>query len=178
MDDETPKARLQLVRRPRRVEIQPEDFIEPSAQGTLFPIPRRGLLILVQFPDVSEQEFRETIEYAKPSFVVELRSSPRFDIGRMNRQLAFQVFQRQNATYLDLTSTMMGELDRDELFQNLRKFFQGGKSTFDRPVAFLINRSEADDGFVRKLIDMAGSFAPAPSVVYEVPRFMTSSAGH
>jgi len=176
MAEETTRQRLHLVRSPRRAEISAQDFQEPGSQGMLFPLPRHGLLIFIHFPDVTEEEFRETLEHAKPSFVLELRSSPRFDIGRLNRQLAFQAFRSQNTTYLDLTSSLMGKIDREAVLSSLRKFLQTTKPSFERPVVFLLNRSESDEGFMKRVLDTVTSFSSLASEVYEVPRFVPSFA--
>ena len=57
------RPRLEIVPPPKRLSVSREDFlIEPSPQAQLFPNPRHGLLIFIHFFDVTEQEFRETIE--------------------------------------------------------------------------------------------------------------------
>lgn len=135
----------------------------------LFPVAARGLLIFVHFPDVTEQEFRETIERARPSYVLELRAAPRFDIGRLTRHLAFQAFQRQNTTYLDLTSVSMGAIDAESVISSLRKFFQTTKPSLDRPIVFLIHRSESNKGFVNRVLETVAAGGTQPSGVFEVP---------
>ena len=130
MAEGTTRPRLQIAHAPKRANISAEDFQEPASQRMLFPLPRQGLLIFILFPDVTEEEFRETLEHARPSFVLELRSSPRFDIGRLNRRLAFQVFASQNTTYLDLTSSLMGKIDGEAVLSSLKKFLQTTKPSF------------------------------------------------
>src|SRR6267154_686780 len=106
MDHKARRAHLQIVPRTLRSEIGPRDFQAPlvGAQSNLFPAPRPGLLIFVYFPEVGEDEFRNVLQFAKPSSILELRNTPRFDIGRLNRQTVFQYFDREHATYVDLTS--------------------------------------------------------------------------
>jgi len=153
------------------MEVSPKDFQEPKSQGMLFPLPRYGLLILMRFPDITEEEFRETLEYAKPSFVLELRASPRFDIGRLNRQLAFQVFQAQNAAYMDLTSSLMGKIDREAVLGSLNKFLHMFRPSFDRPVMLLVNRIESDAHFLKNILSTIASYNSSATEIYEVPRF-------
>ncbi len=176
MAEETKRPRLQVVYPPKRTKICAKDFQEPTLQRMLFPLPRHGLLIFMHFPDVTEEEFRETLQSARPSFVLELRLSPRFDIGRLNRRLAFQVFQSQNATYSDLTSSLMGKLDFGAVLSHLKEFLERTKPSFDRPIVFLMNRSESDENFMKRILDTVTSFSSAPSEVYEVPRFIAGSA--
>src|ERR1700732_3453110 len=99
-------ARFQIISGVKRNDITAETFVaaNPNAQATLFPTPRPGLLIFVFFPDVTEDEFKKTLELAKPAMIVELRNTPRFDIGRLNRHIVFQYFDREHSKYLDLTS--------------------------------------------------------------------------
>jgi hypothetical protein len=171
MPNETARTRIHIVPQPRRAPISPQDFIEPSAQGMLFPTPRQGLMIFILFPDVTEQEFRETLKCAMPSYVIELRTSPRFDIGNLNRNLAFQTFQYQNITYLDLASSLMGNVDPESLIYKLREFLQTNRPRFDRPIIFLINRIESDEGLVPRVLETLSAFDTEPKYVFEVPRF-------
>jgi len=175
MTEETRRPRLQVVYPPRRAKISADDFQEPASQRMLFPLPRHGLLIFMHFPNVTEEEFRETLRHARPSFVLELRSSPRFDIGGLNRRLAFQAFQNQNTTYSDLTSSLMGKLDMGAVLSNLKNFLETTKPSFDRPVVFLMNRSESDENFMNRVLETVTSFSSAPSEIYEVPKFIAGS---
>lgn len=165
--------KLEIVRGRRRAEVTPEDFLEPGPQGLLFPLPRHGLVIFIHFPDVTEEEFRDTLEHARPSFILELRASPRFDIGRLNRHLAFQTFQRQNAAYLDLTSALMGKVDLEFMLSSVRRFLDTTRPSFDRPVVFLTNRMECGSDFMDRVLEIVTSFDSRASEVYEVPRFVS-----
>ena len=104
MSDQERRTRFQLIRRPQRALIEERQFNEPAAQGQLFPIPRQDLLIFLVFPRVTEDEFTKTLELAKPAAILELRRSPRFDIGHLNRQEAFKWFNAMHAKYYDLSS--------------------------------------------------------------------------
>lgn len=178
MAEDTTKPRLQLVRGRKRAEIRPEDFREPAPapQGVLFPLPRHGLLIFIHFPDVTEEEFRNTLEQARPSFILELRASPRFDIGKLNRQLAFQTFRKQDAAYLDLTSSLMGKVDLESVLSSIRRFLDTTRPSFDRPIVFLMNRMESGGDFTDRVLDIMTRFDSKASEVYEVPRFVSDLA--
>jgi hypothetical protein len=175
MAEEITRPRLEIVRAARRAAISAGDFQDPGPQANLFPVPKRGLLIFVYFPDVTEQEFRETLECAKPSFVLELRSAPRFDIGKLNRQLAFQAFQTQGSRYLDLTSATMGKRDQEGVVSSLRGFLQSARVSLERPVMFLVNSSESDEDFTKRILDTVSSYKAGFSEVYEVPRYVGST---
>lgn len=109
MSNEERKAKFQLIRKPRRVLPQEEQFSEPAGQGMLFPLPKRDLLIFLVFPLVTEDEFTRALELGKPAMILELRRSPRFDIGHLNRQEAFRWFEAMQSKYYDLSSALSPE---------------------------------------------------------------------
>ena len=167
--------KLELVRGRRRTRGHAGGLrIRP--QGLLFPLSRHGLVIFIYFPDVTEEEFRDTLEHARPSFILELRTSPRFDIGRLNRQMAFQAFRKQNAAYLDLTSPLMGKVDREFILSSVRRFLDTTRPSFDRPVVFLTNRMECGNDFRDRVLEIVTSLDSRASEVYEVPRFVSEFA--
>src|SRR5260370_10518252 len=98
----TVRKKFEVIRSAKRVRVRLEDFFSTDHQTNLFPAPRPGLMIFVYFPDVTEEEFKATLQYAKPGSIIELRSAPRFDIGGLNRRLAFHAFEDQNSVYIDL----------------------------------------------------------------------------
>jgi hypothetical protein len=167
------KPKLRVVYPQKRAKIRSEEFQEPGLQYSLFPTRRPGALIFMHFPDVTEEEFRDTMQHANPSFVLELRFSPRFDIGGLNRGLAFQTFQEHNAIYSDLTSSLMGDLDLDEVLLKLKNFLETVRPSFDRPIVFLTNRNEFGDNFMQDILHTVSSFSATPSNVYEVPKYIT-----
>lgn len=169
MHDDASKHGMQLVPNTKTSLRRKIEFALPSMQASLFPIPRPGLVIFVYFPDVTAQEFFETLEKANPAYVLEMRSSPRFDIGRLNRSMAFKVFQRQNATYLDLTSPLMGKIDGDCVISSLRDFVQNKEHLLDRPVVILIRRSEYDEEFTSRVVETITTFGTTPTDVFDVP---------
>lgn len=178
MPDDKARSSLHLVPRMTRVSLSPQDFIEPGTQGMLFPIPRQGVMIFVLFPDVTEQEFKETLKSAMPSYVIELRSSPRFDIGNLNRHLVFQTFDHQHTTYLDLTSSVHGEFDSETLVNKFRELFLTSKLNLDRPMIFLLNRIESDEHLMRRILETVTLSGAEPKHVFEIPRFERSSAAY
>lgn len=175
MSNETARTKLHIVPQSRRTVLSPEDFIEPGAQGMLFPTPRKGLMIFMYFPDITEQEFTETLRHAAPSYVIELRTSPRFDIGNMNRHLAFQAFQYQNIKYLDLTSLLMGSGNSELLVLRLREFLQTRPPKLDMPIVFLVNRVESDEGLVARVLETFSTFTIGPKYTIQVPSFERSN---
>jgi hypothetical protein len=168
---ENKKTQLRLVHPPKRLRVCAEIFQRPSAQRMLFPVPRKDLLIFVHFPDVTEEEFRDTLRYACPSFVIELRSTPRFDIGDLNRRRAFKFFESQNTKYSDLTSSLMGKSDDGSVLSNLKDFLTKNKVSFDRPIVFLLNRREYGQDFIDKVRNTVSEFSSVGADVCDIPSF-------
>jgi len=175
MPDETKRNQLYIVPKQKRMPISALDFVEPGTQGMLFPAPKHGLILFVLFPDVTEQEFRDVLKSAMPSYVIELRASPRFDIGNLTRQAAFQAFQHHNINYLDLTSALMKTSDIDAVLYRLRDFLREMRPKFDRPMIFLVNRAESNETLVPRVMEALTEFSAEPKHILEVPHFVDES---
>jgi hypothetical protein len=171
MNKEELRDRFQLIRPSERASIDANDFYRIGPQNSLFLRTKEGLFIFVYFPEVTEREFLETLEYTQPSFVLELRTTPRFDIGRLNRQQAFQQFEHQKCSYIDLTSSMMGQNDPNKILSEVSNFLQKAKPSVMRPIMFLLNRGEADEMIAERILQEIGKYYSGEPEVYEVPRF-------
>jgi len=176
MSEQGNPGRLHLVPRWHRAKIERKDFIAEGAQGELFPTRRPRMVIFIHFPDVTEQEFREIVEFAEPSYVIELRASPRFDIGGLDRKSAFQAFEKKRITYLDMTSTSMGTVDSDALLNNFSQFLRASRPAFEKPIVFLTSQPEEAKGVPQRVLEACLQFGLKPDSVYEVPRFVTSAS--
>jgi hypothetical protein len=174
MNEQDPKRRFQIVPSVHRSEITAKNFLAalPTVQANLFPVPRAGLLIFVFFTEVSEDEFRKTLEFAKPSVVVELRNAPRFDIGRLNRQAVFQYFDKEHSKYLDLTSPKTGQSVRPDLIDQIKESFNSNHVQFDKPIMFLFNSRNSAPDLSDRIIDLVSEMKKAPPEVLEVPHFV------
>jgi hypothetical protein len=171
MPDETDASQLYIVPKQKRVQISAEDFIEPGTQGMLFPAPKRGLILFILFPDVNEQEFRDALKSAMPSYVIELRTSPRFDIGGLTRHDAFQAFKLHNINYFDLTSATMGEGGVEAALYRLRDFLREARVKFDKPLVFLVDRLESDESLAPRVMQTLTEYSSEPKYIFEIPRF-------
>ena len=172
-EQESKKKRFGVIPRPRRAEITAETFSVPclGAQSTLFPTPRPGLLIFVFFPEVTEDEFRKTLENAKPSVIVELRKTPRFDIGNLSRQVVFQYFDREHSKYLDLTSRSMGRQDGMDLAEQIKEVFSERRIQFDKPIMFLLSTHNSPPELSQRIVRVVAEIKKTPPEVLEVPHF-------
>jgi hypothetical protein len=64
------------------------------------------VLVLVDLTNASEAEFLHVLEQVRPDVVIELRKVPRFDFGRLNRKIAFRMFDEMRVRYHDLIYTL------------------------------------------------------------------------
>ena len=175
MSNKNPKPQLRVVPKRHRSELKVQDFQAPvsGAQTNLFPSPRSGMLIFVYFPEVTEDEFRKALEFSKPSVVLELRTTPRFDIGRLDRKTVFQCFDRDHTKYLDLTSWGTNDRGPSDLLGEIKEAFKKDSIRFDRPVMFLLNSFNAPRGFSAEIIDLVSSLKKTKPEVFAVPQFVS-----
>lgn len=173
MNEQDPKKRFQIVSGIRRNDITADAFLTPNlaAQSTLFPNPRPGLIIFVFFPEVTEDEFRKTLEIAKPSVVVELRNTPRFDIGNLTRQTVFQYFDKEHSKYLDLTSRRTMQSDDLDLIKELKQAFSKHRVRFDKPIMFLLSTRNSTPELSERIVAIIAEMKKTPPEVLEVPHF-------
>lgn len=177
MSNDERRAKFQIIRKPQRVPLQEEQFSEPAGQGMLFPLPKRDLLIFLVFPLVTEDEFTAALEMAKPVMILELRRSPRFDIGHLNRQEAFRWFEAMQAKYYDLSSVQIPEeTDPADPVQLVRAFLSRSGSQVAGPVMLLLSdtSSEGSADESRLPTRIARLFASAskhPWETVEIPQF-------
>lgn len=170
MNKEERRERFRLIRTDERAPIDVNDFYRIGPQNSLFPRTKEGLFIFVYFAEVTEREFLETLEYAQPSLVLELRTTPRFDIGRLNRQQAFQQFEHQKCSYVDLTSSMMGQHDPNRILSEVSNFLQKARPSAMRPIMFLLNRGEGYEMIAEGILKDIGKYYSGKPEVYEIPR--------
>jgi hypothetical protein len=177
MSNDERKAKFQLIRKPKRLPPRAEQFVEPTGQGMLFPLPKRDLLIFLVFPLVTEDEFTKTLELAKPATILELRRSPRFDIGQLNRQEAFRWFEATHAKYYDLSSVLASE-QRESIdpVHLVRLFLNRSGSQLAGPIMLLLSdtalREPNDDASLpAKIARLFVSASKHPWQTVEIPQF-------
>jgi len=170
-NEATVRQKFEVLRSTKRIRVRPEDFLAAEHQANLFPTPRRGLIIFVYFPDVTEEEFRTALEYARPSSILELRAAPRFDIGTLNRRLAFHAFEHHNSTYIDFAYSNKNSGDLDHTLWECKSVLKDPKTSLGRPLMFLMNKDDADRDLPRIVRQMVSSILPDYNEVFEIPHF-------
>jgi hypothetical protein len=173
MSNQEQKSHFEVIRGVRRAEVTASSFSAPNpgTQAALFPGPRPGLLIFVFFPDVTEDEFEKVLQFGKPGVVVELRNTPRFDIGRLNRHTVFNYFDRGHSRYLDLTSARGGPLDSESLACEVKAAFKREQVRFEKPIVFLLSRLGSPPDLSEQIIDVVADLKQSKPEVLTIPSF-------
>jgi hypothetical protein len=104
-------------------------------QATLFMGPKSTSAVFVSFAHLKENDFVKALEYARPRFIFELRSCPRFDLGQLNRRSAFQRFEETKSQYFDLAVT------GPDLMERLRDHLRQVGPALTGPVMFFVDGS-------------------------------------
>ena len=103
MSDRTTPPHLKLVASTNELEKDSAGVLVLGTQSELFPMAKPHLLIFADVTNIPPEEFVSLISEAKPSFVFDLRPTPRFDFGRLNRKTSFELFRANGTLYVDVT---------------------------------------------------------------------------
>jgi hypothetical protein len=177
MSNDERRPKFQIIRKPRRVPPQEEQFREPVGQRMLFPLPKRDLLVFLVFPLVTEDEFTAALEMAKPVMILELRRSPRFDIGHLNRQEAFRWFEAMQAKYYDLSSAQISEeMDSADPVQLVQEFLSYSGSEVAGPIMLLLSDTSStgnanESSLPTRIARLFASASKHPWKTVEIPQF-------
>lgn len=167
------RHKLTLIPGRKRVSIDSDTFrpVEPGPQATLFPEARPGVVIFVCFPDVEEREFVSLLENARPSFVIDLRIVPRFDVGRLNRDRAFDLFDAMRTRYIDLTGVLMSGASREDVMRSFNELLSLTSFDLFRPVVFLLSRPENSVATDTEILNALAASGKRAREVMQVPAF-------
>ena len=157
-------TRLQLAhsRKPNRISRSLFVSGDAGPQGSLFAQPKPGMIVFVRFPAIDDAGFVNVITSAQPAYIFEMRLAPRFDIGTLSRRVAFDLFEKAHATYVDATAALMSGNEHNEALQKISDILQSGKVDMQRPIVFLLGSaasSAASDSEILSLLAAAGKEA-------------------
>jgi hypothetical protein len=156
----------------RRVTI--ESLRAQSWQRTLFVTGNPGLLAFVCVSDVEEQELNELFTEGHPRFVVDLRRTPRFDVGTLSRKRVFQMFSRHGTKYVDLSGALEiarrdSALNPDLLAAQLAGAIMVGQEPITGPIVLLVDLPQFSEDYVTRLSDQLQSIRAEGWEVLTVP---------
>jgi hypothetical protein len=161
---------ISLVRSPKRRAIEREDFLQPLLQGALFPISKRNLAVVVRFPDVTDEEFRLVLDFARPRLVVDLRSVPTFAIGRLNRRFVFDSLKKAEALYLEVDVSADGG-EWPGIAQKSTALVIEAWQNQNGPLVFLTHRDDGPGDGLPSVIRKLAEHASVQWDLFEVPQF-------
>jgi hypothetical protein len=107
---DTRPAHLRVVRHPELDHT--DDRGSGPVQRTLFPFAGTSICI-VDMPMISDDEFALTVKTLAPVQILDLRTVPAFDVGRLNRHRAFELFESQGSAYVDVAGLIGARSRRD-----------------------------------------------------------------
>lgn len=104
MADETTRPSLELVAPGHKATWKISSNERSCVQQSLFPVSGRALLVVMSPSEGTEQDFLTVLRQACPRFVFDMRLSPRFDFGSLNRKMVFDEIQGLRAQYRDYSA--------------------------------------------------------------------------
>lgn len=114
-------------------------------QADLFPIAKPWLMIFTDVSEVSADSFVMLINEARPTFILDVRPAPRFDIGRLNRSRVFEIFEQNHIQYIDVaglagvTSRWDANLNPSFLVETINAKLYQGSGAVEGPIVVLCN---------------------------------------
>ncbi len=116
MDNPKRPPHLKLV-------VAPPPHSEPAptqGQLRLFPVDEPMPMVIADISLINEAEMLSLLCDSPPRWLIDLRPSPRFDIGRLNRTRVFMLFERHNIRYEDVCGLLNIYSRRDASFSSGR----------------------------------------------------------
>ena len=156
MSSPTGHSGLRIVSSKRRMALSAEMFRPLARQAGLFDDELSWTVVFVVVPDLPEGVFGDVIRLAEPSFVFDLRLAPRFDLGSLNRERAFELFDRVGANYVDTTTPLMAGVNREEVLEMLVRRLPAAGLAAQRPVVFLLGRGESSLASPGEILSILG----------------------
>lgn len=143
MPDKRSAPHLQLIVRGDLDATAPDRIIHEvpyvGAQLSLFPEHRPRLIAIVGLHYLQDGGLAEALHKVRPRIVIDVRFSPRFDLGMMNRRVAFELFREISAVYLDLFSMVSRDIDIESalLAESFRSRLAASTKAASGPIMFL-----------------------------------------
>ena len=123
----------------------------PSIQMNLFTHSDERSILVIYFSDIDKVSFSNALRSTNPSYIIDMRSNPRFDITGYSRKRAFTEFENIGAKYMDYIE-LLGtyKKDKDQLIDVIEHEF------FDKldggSLAFILGKKEQDVTYEEELI--------------------------
>jgi hypothetical protein len=100
------------------------------------------MIVFINVSELRGDDFADAIRYSEPSVVLDLRLAPRFDVGSLNRERAFELFHSIGTTYVDTTTPLMNGESREGAIQRIIRYIPTSGISARRTVVFLLGRND------------------------------------
>lgn len=123
----------------------------PKVQMDLFGSNTENTLVIIYFYDLNGKRFSEILNETHPSYILDMRVNPRFDIDGYSRKIAFSEFDSIGSIYFDYTE-LVGPSDKNKshIIQAAEKIVKTAKKG---PVAFIFGKKDQDEEYEEELLD-------------------------
>ncbi len=142
----TSPSHLKLVTRSNAAERSNVEGLL-GTQSEMFPLAKPHLLIFSDLTKISSEGFLSLISESKPNLILDLRPTPRFDFGRLNRGMIFEVFKTNGTIYVDVTgiigvsSNADANLNPSLMAKSLSEIIKAKGLPMRGPLLFLFDNS-------------------------------------
>lgn len=150
---------LRLVKfEPPEDPVARESFVRPAWQTTLFADEHPALLLFVDLDRLGGEGFLLLLGQAGLRHIFDLRRAPRFDLGPLNRRIAFARMNDAAVRYHDLSGLLGKEGVADvSTIANLVRKPASDRVGLSGPLAFLVDRTESNEAFLTALTTALGA---------------------
>jgi len=129
------------------------------------------VVVFVSFLQIEDQDFFEVMEYAQPSVILDLRVAPRFDLGKLTRSLAFQIFEQVKASYIDAASLVTTGDSHEAALNAIRQILASSRFDLSRPIVCLVGQPGSSVASDKEVLDLLAETGKKASEVVSVPSF-------
>jgi hypothetical protein len=146
-----------------------------QAQDSFLPSSNRDSLIILRWDASSLEDVMDVFELCKPKVIFDMRLSPTFDKGTLNRKRFFGLLDKYECNYVDLMGRMQAASVRDALLNPLliasstQRFLDDSMIVSTGPFVFVHDGDFVDDTYVTALAKALGNLANVSWQVYSVP---------
>jgi hypothetical protein len=127
------------------------------AQNSFLPSSDPGTLIFLSWDTATFDDLLDVLELSKPKLIVDMRVSPRFNIGQLTRRRFFELLRELKCQYVDLFGRMGIENVSDALTNPMlvatqtAKFIERLPVPNSGPLVFLHDNDLMNDAYVSAL---------------------------
>ena len=142
---------MDSIKRPPHLKLvaapapHPEPISTPG-QMRLFPADAPVPMVIADISLINESEMRSLLCDTPPRWLIDLRPSPRFDIGRLNRARVFMLFERHHIRYEDICGIL-------EIYSRRDASFSSGQVAAEVSRIFVKAKAALEPGKVTVLVD-------------------------